>query len=501
MSSETNRKIRDYLLANPMEGSIILRRDFELFIDLFHYEITKENFIFKPFHLNIIKALENLVYNDRESSKKNLVISIPPRWGKSALVKYAIAWFYCINKNCNNIYTSYSDILVLKFSEEIRRIVESDLYRKLFGLSLELDAKSKRRWKIKDGGEMYASSMGGTITGMGAGLTDGNEFGGALVIDDPLKAIDFKSTIERQNCIDYYNETLKTRLNNMEKTPIILIMQRLHQEDLVGYIEKNEIDEWNIIEVKALDEETNIAAWPEKMSSERLLRIRETNPFTYYSQYQQSPIQLGGSLIRTEWFKRYREPKERYRQMYIVCDTAFSTKQSADNSAFMLVGITEENDMYLLDLYVNKMDFIDLKNTLLNFFRKAQERYRMYNSISDIFIENKASGMSLIQELRHERLPVSELYPTHYSRELKKEQTTDKYTRYLEVSSDIANGYVYIPEQSDWVLDFLAECESFDGLGTYRDDRIDCLIYALKIRRQRQEIDWDKSLEVLLENS
>lgn len=125
----------------------------------------------------------------------------------------------------------------------------------------------------------------------------------------------------------------------------------------------------------------------------------------------------------------------------------------------------------------------------------------MYNSISSIFIENKASGMSLIQELRHERLPVSELYPTYYNRELKKEQTTDKYTRYLEISSDIANGYVYIPEQSDWVLDFLAECESFDGLGTHRDDRVDCLIYALKIRRQRQEIDWSKSLEILMQDS
>ena len=78
--------------------------------------------------------------------------------------------------------------------------------------------------------------------------------------------------------------------------------------------------------------------------------------------------------------------------------------------------------------------------------------------------------------------------------ELKREQVKDKYTRFLEISTDIENGYVYIPEHADWVLEFLAECESFDAWGTYKDDRIDCLIYALKVRRQRQDIDWDKSL-------
>ncbi len=499
-----NNKLLTFLLSNPVESSFILRSNFRLFIKIFHSYIFGKEFIFKDFHLKIIKAIENLVYgNDSNSRKNNLAIAIPPRWGKSAIVKYAIAWFYSINKDCNNIYTSYSDGLVLKFSKEIRDIINSELYKLLFNIELEKDTKSKRRWKIKDGGELYSVALGGSITGNGAGIIDNdtNIFGGALIIDDPLKADDFKSEIARQNSIDYYLYTLKSRLNNPNRTPIILIMQRLHREDLIGYIKTNEIDKWNLIEVRAIDEETNIATWSEKYNREQLKKIKELSPFYFYSQLQQEPIQLGGTLIKTQWFRRYKEVNERYRLLYIVCDTAFSSKTSADNSAFILVGITlENNDLHILDMYVGKMDFVELKNNLINFYHKNNSIYSRYNTISSIYIENKASGQSLIQELSYNsRLPIRELYPTYYNSRLKKEQTSDKYTRYLEISSDIEAGHVYLPEQADWVLDFLSECESFDGLGSYRDDRIDCLIYALKVRRQilnnDNNIDWNKSLD------
>ena len=128
----------------------------------------------------------------------------------------------------------------------------------------------------------------------------GDEFGGALIVDDALKASNVKSQAEMQNAIDYYNNTLKSRLNNQRKTPIIVIMQRLALEDLTGYLLENEPDDWDIIKLQGLNEDTGEALWEEKYPADELLKLKKINPFVYYGQYQQEPIVIGGSVIKTE---------------------------------------------------------------------------------------------------------------------------------------------------------------------------------------------------------
>lgn len=158
----TDAKI-ELLLSSPVESAQLLRVDFQLFIKVFHYYITKQEFVFKPFHKRIIAELESIVY-DRPH---NLVISISPRFGKSAIMRYFIAWTYAINKNCNNIYTSYSDELVRQFSGEIRDLVNSQLYQKLFHTKIKEDTQNKGLWQVDGGGSVRACSMGGAITGFG----------------------------------------------------------------------------------------------------------------------------------------------------------------------------------------------------------------------------------------------------------------------------------------------------------------------------------------------
>ena len=225
--------IIEKLKDNPEEARVVLACNFALFIKVFHFHLRREKFIFKPFHLTLIKKLEDIVFGKNE--KQNLAISISPRTGKSLIVKYFLAWAYGVNKNCQNIYTSYSDKLIQKFSGEIRDLINSDLYRQIFGIELKHDTQSKSLWNIQGGGGLIASPMGGTITGFGAGGL-GDNYAGALVIDDPLKADDYKSEAERQNCLDFYIDTLKSRRENLDKTPIIVIMQRLHREDLIGWL-------------------------------------------------------------------------------------------------------------------------------------------------------------------------------------------------------------------------------------------------------------------------
>ena len=163
------------LLENsPAEAAQLLRVDLQLFIKVFHFYITKQEFIFKPFHKKIIDKLESIVYD----KPRNLVISISPRFGKSAIMRYFIAWTYAINRNCNNIYTSYSDELVRQFSGEIRDLVNSPLYQKLFYIKIKEDTQNKGLWQVAGGGSVRACSMGGSITGFGAGNTNRKFYGG-----------------------------------------------------------------------------------------------------------------------------------------------------------------------------------------------------------------------------------------------------------------------------------------------------------------------------------
>ena len=124
------------------------------------------------------------------------------------------------------------------------------------------------------------------------------------------------------------------------------------------------------------------------------------------------------------------------------------------------------------------------------FYTSAVAMYNQ-NTIGSIYIENKGSGISLIQQLREQGLPVSELTPTVHNAELKKDQVTDKYTRLMEVIADIESGYVYIPEQAHWIHEFLAECEAFTGgKQDVHDDWVDVLMYGLKVRRKLMTTDW-----------
>jgi hypothetical protein len=202
------------------------------------------------------------------------------------MIIYFIAWTYAINKDCNNIYTSYSDTLALKFSSEIKQIVESELYSELFNLRIKTDSKSKEIWKIDNGGETRGVSLGGAITGFGAGtITDG--YGGALIIDDPLKVEEANSKIYLNKCIRYYEDTLKSRLNN-KNTPIILIMQRINKNDLVNHIKRNEYNQWDFVTIPLIDK-NNVIAWEEKYSREAIEDMKQKNPYKFYSQYQQEP--------------------------------------------------------------------------------------------------------------------------------------------------------------------------------------------------------------------
>lgn len=455
------------LLEDPEYARAALVSDFGSFIKVFHWYLRRERFIFYPFHLLLIKKLEDIVFGN--NTKQNLAISISPRTGKSLIVKYFIAWSFAVNKNCQNIYTSYSDKLIQKFSGEIRDLINSELYRTIFGIRLKQDTQSKSLWNIDGGGGLIASPMGGTITGFGAGGM-GDEYAGALVIDDPLKADNYKSETERQNCVDFYIDTLKSRRENLDKTPIIIIMQRLHKEDLIGYIMEHEPDDWDFIKLPALQED-GTSIFPEKISVEYLNKIKLESPYLFNAQYQQEPIILGGGVFRHEWWQYYHDTNVAFRRIFITADTAMKTNEWNDYTAIGVWGLTMENKLYLLDMIHGKFEAPELESTFLALWAKWQ-RGLGNRRVSAVYIEDKASGTGLIQSLRRKGgMPIVAITPEK-----------DKLSRAMDCVGYIASGNVYLPESDTHPIskELLAETDAFSADFSHsHDDICDMICYGV----------------------
>ena len=270
-----------------------------------------------------------------------------------------------------------------------------------------------------------------------------------------------------------------------KKAPIINIQHRCCLEDMSGYLQK--VYKFKTFAFPLVDEKGEVQFLKKKYDVEE---VKKDN-FRWNALYLQQPIADGGNLIKSECFKRYIQEPKTFNHIFITCDTACSIKTTADNSVFSLWGILD-NYLYLLDLYKNKMEFPTLRRELQNFYLKNKNKF---NNLATIYIEDKSSGQSLLQDLKNFGLPVRPLYPTITEKD--KEVLKDKYWRCQEVLSDIIDGFVYIPENSPYILEFIQEVEAFSGDGSTHDDQVDCLLYALKIRRNliKNNIDWKKFYE------
>ena len=351
------------------------------------------------------------------------------------------------------------------------------------------DTSAKDLWKINGGGEFRASAMKGVITGFGAGTTQ-DGFGGALIIDDYLKADNYKSDVEKENCIDIYTNTLKSRLNSPD-TPIIIIAQRLATDDLVGWLKENEKDEWDFFTLKTLtDDEKSI--WEEKMPAEKLIKMRNTNPFLFYSQYQQEPIVLGGTVIKEEWFRYYPTNDVVYQRLFMTADTALKVKECNDYSCLALWGVTEKNELYLIDMIHGKWEAPDLERQFINFWNKWRNGIN-FTKPNGLYIEDKASGTGLIQSIRMRAgIPVIPLQPDK-----------DKLTRVMDVSPYIESGNLYLPMSKEFEISkkLVSECTAFTADDSHaHDDMVDTMVYALDVAYRHSPMKISAHWEYELDN-
>ena len=274
---------------------------------------TGNKFIVGDHHRIICDALDKVISGDI----KRLIINIAPRYGKTELaVKNFISYGLALNPKSKFIHLSYSDDLVLDSSKEINGIVRSDYYQRLFPES-RTDSTNAKKWYTNAGGGMYAVSTAGQVTGFGAGQVENpdeiNEkeiedfmpawdtnFAGAIIIDDPIKPEDALSDVIRERVNNRFETTIRNRVNS-RNTPIIIIMQRLHEHDLCGYLQEIEPDDWTVVSLPCISHDENgneKPLWEFKHTLEELHKIEAANGFVFETQYMQNPTPLEGLLYR-----------------------------------------------------------------------------------------------------------------------------------------------------------------------------------------------------------
>lgn len=410
---------------------------------------------------------------------KNLCINMPPGGTKTELaVIHFMAWCLARDPYCRFLHLSGADDLAALNSATTKEIIELEEYQLLWPTVIRRNTRAKKRWNVevngKTAGGVYATSTGGQLTGFRAGyIRDG--FSGAIIIDDPLKADDTWSMAKREAANRKLTGTIRSRRASTENTPIILIMQRLHEDDPAAHALSGDFAaSFEHLEIQAVLDEGGEGTgersyWPAKESLASLKELRDKDPYTFYAQYQQRPTPPGGAMIKTDWIVRY-DARPKLLSVGIFADTAMKTGQHNDFSVLMLAG-TDGYNAIIVDLLRDKLEAPDLLEAAKIFWLKHRPN-RISNPVrfAGMFIEDKASGTGLIQTLRRETdAPIIPL-----------QRATDKVSRLNDVLPYIRVGRLWVPSNAPWASAYLGELASFSPAMTHsHDDQVDVTVDAI----------------------
>lgn len=423
----------------------------------------------------ICNALERVVIG----KTNRLIINVPPRSGKTelAVINY-MAWCMGNFPDSEFIHASYSKRLATSNTYNVRAMMQHEKFTEIFGhTELRSDSSAKDEFRTSQGGIVYATGADGTITGYGAGKMR-NTFGGAIIIDDPHKAGEATSDTMRSNVIDWFTTTMESRKNRPE-TPIIVIMQRLHEEDLSGWLlAGGNGEDWEHLNIPA-ETEAGESFWPVQFPIDDLKRKEASNAYVYAGQYMQRPAPIGGGMFKDDWWKYYiAQPRLAHRAMY--ADTAQKTKEQNDYSVFQVWGKTIDGQAILIDQLRGKWEAPELLVNARAFWNKHKAMDSKPNGVlRSMNIEDKVSGTGLIQTLRREGIPVKDI-----------QRDKDKITRALDVGPLIESGNVLLPERAPWLSEYLAEFTQFPN--ATHDDQVDPTMDALTDILTPSTIDYSK---------
>jgi predicted phage terminase large subunit-like protein len=437
----------------------LLRQRFDLFLRFAFREVSGRALV----HEWYVDAMELQLDRLRSGENLELIVTLPPRHLKSIMISTAfVAWMLGRAPATRFVCASYSLELAEKHARDCLKIMESSWYRKAFP-ALRLTKRALTDLETSAGGGRLTTSVGGSLTGRG---------GDWIIIDDPMKGDDALSEVMRDAAREWYFNTVRQR-GDEEQTRFVLVMQRLHEDDLAGHLLRlGGSYELRLPAIATRDElipltrgrvhhrREGCVLSPLRRSRAYYERRRAQEPYVFAAQYQQDPVGRIGAFVNPEWFGVYdNEPRNGLTVQ--SWDTAIKTTVRSDWS----VGITAryyQGRWYILDVFRKRVEYSELIAEI----RRSCVQF----GVERLLIEDAASGQQLIQQLRSDAAP-------HLPYPIAITPVGDKIVRFEAQASRIEAGQVLLPRSAPWSAEFVAEVTRFPG-GQY-DDQADALAQLL----------------------
>jgi predicted phage terminase large subunit-like protein len=407
-------------------------------------------------------------------SRRRLVLNLPPRTLKSFLVSVCLpAWILGRNPAAKIICASYSEDLANKFSRDCRALFETPFYKRVFPRTrLNPKKATEAEFETTQRGYRLATSVGGTLTGRG---------GDVLIIDDPIKANDAYSQVALQGANDWFRTTALSRLDDQQKSLVIVTMQRLHVDDLSGILIEQgwpalvipaiapEPAEYVISESEVYRRPAGQLLQPDRDTMEAMDELkRQVGSHVFAAQYQQNPTPPDGNMIKSAWLGRYEACPDRmkFRNVVLSCDPGGKPGINNDYTAIVIVGFDHRMNAQVLHAARGHWSVLQMREQILALARKWRA--------DPILVEDTSTGMGLIQLVQeHRSLNVIGRRPKY-----------DKETRMARQRGRFEAGRVLLPKEAPWLPDFESELFAFPS-GRY-DDLVDALLQALEWRSIQQ---------------
>jgi predicted phage terminase large subunit-like protein len=408
-----------------------------------------------------------------------LLISMPPRHMKSlAVAVFWPCWEWITHPERRWLFCSYAAGLAIRDSLKCRRMVESPWYRARWRdrFILTSDQNEKAKFENDRGGYRIAIGVGGAATGEG---------GDRVVVDDPHNIREAESDTIRQGVLDWWDQVMSTRLNDPKTGAMVIVMQRVHENDLAGHVlQQGDYEELKLpAEYEGSRRMTSIGwqdprtepdelLWPERFGREEIDRLkRDLGSYGAASQLQQRPSPAEGGILKRHWWKFYRDAPRKFKEVIQSWDCSFKDSRSSD---FVVGQVWGRNgaDKYLLDQVRGRMDCPATMQAVKRLSEKWPQAQRKV-------IEDKANGPAVVAMLKHEIAGLIAVNPKG-----------GKEVRAQAVSPQIEAGNVYLPDPSiaPWINGFIEECAAFPN-GAF-DDQVDAMSQALVYLGARRQIDF-----------
>jgi predicted phage terminase large subunit-like protein len=441
----------------------ICRTDFPSFIRKCFHTLAPN----APLHMNWhVYALAYHLELVRRGKIKRLIINMPPRSLKSIVSSVAFTAFILGHDPTKRlIAVSYGSELAIKHANDFRAVLNSQWYRKLFPETRVSRTKNTEAEVVTTkNGFRLATSIDKTLTGRG---------GDIVIIDDPLSSIDALSDSKREHVKDWYNANFPMRLDNKQTGAIIIVMQRLHTEDLTGMLQRSS-EEWTLLKLSAIAEQNEtVQIWDKKYHFRRvgdvlhpeleplsfLESIRSAHPETFAAQYQQSPHPPGGVMIQRQWVHYYDQLPERTSSSLVIQSWDTASKDGRLNDwSVCTTWLLHEAKYYLMHVLRERLDYPSLKARAIAHAGEYKPQ--------KILIEDTGIGTALVGDLKNVGLTAIAVKPEH-----------NKKTRMSIQSVKFQSGLVFFPREAPWLAEYQAELFAFPNV--HFDDQVDSTAQAL----------------------